>query len=246
MQPKGEPLPWLKIPGAGTYLCAMPLQLHEPLQTPGEWGLWQINESTEWLRAQLDLFPAELAELEKIRNDRRQREFLAARLLLHRMSGRAQRGELYKDDKGKPHLRDSAFHVSISHTVGYAAAIAHPAACGVDVQRIVPRIRRIAPKFVNDFEAQQLQPEHELIQLHLIWSAKEAMYKAFGRRSLDFRQHLFVSFAGYEAGQRKATASLRKGNICQQFMLEFRYFADLILVGGVGVPGNDVISWSVG
>lgn len=211
----------------------MAITLHEHLREPGEWGLWQISETEEWLRENVDCFPAEVASLNAIRGEGRRREFLAARILLHHMSGRDERGELYKDDAGKPHLRDSHFHVSISHTVDYAAAIAHPNPCGVDVQRIVPRIRRLADKFVGEAERKQLLPEHELTQLHLIWSAKEAMYKAFGRREIDFRKHLFVDFEGYTPGKTHGSAYLRRDDVEMLFTLDFRVFDTFVLVGCV-------------
>lgn len=211
----------------------MAVILHEHLHEPGEWGLWHIIESEEWLMDNVALFPAEINHLMAIKGEGRRREFLAARMLLHYMSGRDNRGELIKDDTGKPHLRDSLFHVSISHTVNYAAAIAHPNPCGVDVQRIVPRIRRMAHKFVGAAEQAQLIPEHELLQLHLIWSAKEAMYKAFGRRELDFCRNLFVDFAGYSPDKMTATAFLQKDEIEMVFDLDFRRYEDFVLVACV-------------
>lgn len=211
----------------------MSVILHEDLLPPGEWGLWHITETEDWLRENAALFPTEAAALATIRGEGRRKEFLAARILLHYMSGRSERGELYKDVAGKPHLRDSVFHVSISHTVDYSAAIAHPNPCGVDVQRIVPQIRRLAGKFVGTGERLQLTPEFELLQLHLIWSAKEAMYKAFGRRQLDFKEHLFVDFGAFNAATCSGSALLRKDNIEMLFDLHFRVFDDFVLVGCV-------------
>lgn len=216
----------------------MSVILHEDYHHPGEWGLWHITETEDWLKENVDLFPAEEKALSLIKGEGRRREFLAARMLLHYMSGRSVRGELYKDEAGKPHLRDSLFHVSISHTVNYAAAIAHPNPCGIDVQRIVPRIRRMADKFVGPGERLQLTREHELLQLHLIWSAKEAMYKAFGRRQLDFKEHLVVDFGVFSDESTGGSAFLKKGNIEMLFDLNFRIFDDFVLVGCVEKVGG--------
>lgn len=211
----------------------MSVILHEHLHPPGEWGLWHITESENWLRNNVDLSENEVLALQLIQGEGRRREFLAARLLLHYMSGRDVRGELYKDDAGKPHLRDSVFHVSISHTVNYSAAIAHPAPCGIDVQRVVPRILRLAPKFVGIGEQVQLKKEHELLQLHLLWSAKEAMYKAFGRRQLDFKEHLFVDFEDFQPQKLTATSLLKKGAVEMLFDLDFKIFDTFVLVSCV-------------
>lgn len=211
----------------------MSVILHESLRPPGEWGLWHITESENWLREQIDLSAEEELGLQLIQGEGRRREFLAARLLLHQMSGRNDRGALVKDEAGKPHLSNSIYHVSISHTVNYSAAIAHPAPCGIDVQRIVPRIKRLAPKFVGIGENSQIKAAHELVQLHLIWSAKEAMYKAFGRRQLDFKNHLFVDFEDFHPQKLTATALLKKGPAEMLFDLDFRIFDTFVLVSCV-------------
>jgi 4'-phosphopantetheinyl transferase len=211
----------------------LPVLLHEDFHAPGKCGLWHITETEEWLRENISLSPIETEAIERIKGKDRRREFLAARILLHHMSGRSKRGELFKDDAGKPHLRDSIFHVSISHTENYAAAIAHPNPCGIDVQRIVPRIRRLTGKFVGLGERIQLTPEFELLQLHLIWSAKEAMYKAFGRGQLDFKDHLFVDFGPFTAKTTKGTAFLKKGKAEMLFDLDFMAFDDFVMVGCV-------------
>ena len=211
----------------------MPVSLHEQLYPPGEWGLWHITEPEAELRAACPLSATEAEALAAIRGAGRRREFLAARLLLHHMSGRAERGELVKDPAGKPHLTGSHFYVSISHTVDHAAAIAHPNPCGIDVQRIVPRIRRLAAKFVGTGEHLQLNPDYELTQLHLIWSAKEAMYKAFGRRQLDFKENLFVDLGAFTSASTTGSAYLKRNTIEMYFDLTFRVHPTFVLVGCV-------------
>ncbi|CAH1001699.1 hypothetical protein LEM8419_02605 [Neolewinella maritima] len=203
----------------------MPLYFHDALLPPGEWGLWSITESEHELRGHVHLSTAEQHQLLLIKGAERRREFLAARLLLHRMSGRSTRAELVKDSDGKPHLPDSDFFVSISHTVGYSAAVAHPRPCGIDVQRIVPRIRRLAPKFVGETEWSQLTETDELVQLHLIWAAKEAMYKAYGRRQLDFRRDLVVDLVD-------RTGRLL-GEQPMEFTLAFREYEMFVVVAAV-------------
>ncbi len=149
------------------------------------------------------------------------------------MSGRAQRAELVKDDDGKPHLEDSLFFVSISHTVGYSAAIAHPRSCGIDVQRTVPRIIKLAPRFVGPEENKRLEARYALTQLHLLWAAKEAMYKAYGRRQLDFREQLMVDLSNYTAGTGRAHGSIRLEQQVLSFHLEYREYPGYVLVAAV-------------
>jgi 4'-phosphopantetheinyl transferase EntD len=91
----------------------------------------------------------------------------------------------------------------------------------------------MAGKFVGPGERTQLIPEFELLQLHLIWSAKEAMYKAFGRRQIDFKDHLFVDLGEFSAKATKGTAYLKRGGIEMLFDLDFKVFDEFVLVGCV-------------
>ncbi len=211
----------------------MPILFHEPILPPGEWGLWHITESEAVLRQRIHLHAQEKQQLDRIRGAARRREFLAARLLLHTMSGRKERAELVKDDDGKPHLEDSLFYVSISHTVGYSAAIAHPRTCGIDVQRIVPRIRMLAPRFVGPEENARLDDRYALVQLHLLWAAKEALYKAYGRRQLDFRAQLVVDLSDYTPGSGSAHGSIRLEQRVLSFHLEYREYPGYVLMAAV-------------
>ncbi|MEM6879401.1 MAG: 4'-phosphopantetheinyl transferase superfamily protein [Bacteroidota bacterium] len=213
----------------------MPQVLHELCFPPGLLGLWTIEEPEDWLRDQIALDIEEESQLVAIKGGGRRREFLAARVLLHRLSRRNRLGALVKDQFGKPRLVDSSFHISISHTNGLSAAYAHPSPCGVDVQRLVSKIHRIAPKFINDREQDQLE-QHQtnlLEQQHLIWSAKEAMYKAYGLKQLDFKAHLTIQLPEVFSAEGSFTGILKKGDLHINYDLYYRRLEDTLLVVGV-------------
>ncbi|MEM7571863.1 MAG: hypothetical protein AAF433_03130 [Bacteroidota bacterium] len=217
----------------------MPKVLHLNCFDPGELGLWRIEESEDWLRRETDLYPSEIEQLNQIKGEGRRCEFLAARLLLHQLSGRQRRGALIKDDFGKPRLESSNWHISISHTSGFSAAYAHPKACGVDVQILVPKISRLAPKFINETEAANLRTEEPailLMQQHLVWGAKEVIYKAYGRRQLDFKQHLTVDLASATAGQGQLKAYLLKDDLLINYRLDYRVLEGKYMLV-IGVEG---------
>lgn len=202
----------------------MPLILRETFDQAGALGLWRIEESEAQLRNRMDLSSAEQKQLDAIMGEGRRKEFLAARHLLHQLSGRENRGVLIKDEFGKPHLDGSKFKVSISHTESLSAAVGHPENCGVDVQVFVSKIRRLAPRFMGVKENAQLTDANRLIFQHLVWSAKEAMYKAYGRRELDFREHLFVDLEGIPLESGQTTGQLIKDDLHIEYDLNFRIF----------------------
>jgi len=216
----------------------MPLILQEPIvfqAIRGYFGLWQITEAEADLQEGLVLHKEEQLQLASIKGEGRRKEFLAARQLLHRMSGRSDRGPLLKDEFGKPHMYASPWHVSISHTTGLSAAVAHPQPCGIDVQTFVPKISRIAPRFMSEAEMAHLSEDNELIFQHLVWSAKEVMYKAYGRREIDFREHLHVDLEGLGVQKGRTQGKLRKDQLEQLYELEYRVLDGgyMLVIGGL-------------
>ena len=170
----------------------MPLLIHKEIESKLELGLWKIIETEAWFRDRLSLHPEEADQLNQIKGEKRRLEWLASRQLVHHMSGRKERSPFLKDEFGKPHLDDSPYQISISHSHGTTAAIAGPLAVGIDIQLLVSKINRIAHRFLNSEEQASLSTKFSLHHLHVFWGAKEALYKAYGRRALDFCQHILV------------------------------------------------------
>jgi phosphopantetheinyl transferase (holo-ACP synthase) len=52
------------------------------------------------------------------------------------------------------------------------------------------KIRRIAHKFLS--ETERTEAEDDIEKLCVYWSAKEALYKLYGRRKVIFNENLYV------------------------------------------------------
>lgn len=213
----------------------MPLYLHEHLEPGGELGLWNIEEEEEWFLHQLLLSPMELRQLSRMKG-RRRTEWLAVRQLVHAMSGRKKRGAFVKDEFGKPHLENSSYHISISHSETLAAAIAGPVPVGIDIQKIVPKITRIAHKFLREEERAIITPHNLIEHMHFYWGAKEALYKAYGRRELDFREHIFIEPFRLDAPEGQMRGRVTKGNFSADYQLNYRNVQDFVLVYARELP----------
>lgn len=157
----------------------------------GELGVWKCEESIEFFFRQMPLFEVEIEELKKL-SSRKKIEWLSSRYLLHQMSGRDVRGACFKDEYGKPYLAGSRYLISMSHSRDLTAVIAGPRAVGVDIQYPVEKIGRIAHRFMNDAELNAVNIG-DVEMLHIVWGAKECVFKAYGRKSLDFRQHININ-----------------------------------------------------
>ena len=152
-------------------------------------GLWQMDESPEQL---FDLYPHLLPYCssldDKYKNDGRKLEFLAIRALMYemlRVNGASKgllshAGDFTHNGQGKPLFR--GYHVSISHTKGYAALIlSKKSEVAVDIEYMSDRVERIASKFLRkDERADSL--DAKLVH----WCAKETVFKLFSEENLLF------------------------------------------------------------
>ncbi len=208
----------------------MSLFLQKNIPQGGELGIWHIEEPSSYFFHQLQLTPAELAQVEQIKGEGRRTEWLATRYLLHKMSGRAMRGACLKDEFGKPYLAQSPYHISISHSKDMAAVIAAPFLVGIDIQKLVEKIEYIAHKFMCPQEMESLKDTNRLEHLHVYWGAKEALYKAHGKKALDFRDHILVSPFVYNLNLGKCEGVIKKDNFHTHFDIYYEKITDYILV----------------
>jgi len=149
-----------------------------------------IQEDSEELLSRLSLKDHYLPLIEKM-SESRKREWLTIRVLLKEMLGE-EKVILY-NSIGKPYLSDNSFHISISHTKGYAALIInreHEVA--IDIEKISAKVETTRKKFVNEEEEKYLSKQNEKIHLLLYWSAKESLYKLLGIDKLDFKNNLHI------------------------------------------------------
>jgi hypothetical protein len=207
----------------------MPLFRHQHIKPAGEFGIWEITEPRSFFLDRLDLTDQEL-ERYKIIKGNLQIEWLASRYLLHFMSGRDARGKLIKDEYGKPHLKDSTHAISMSHSNNMAAVIASPIVCGIDIQLIVDKIERIAPKFMNQAEFDSLD-KNQLLHMHLYWGAKECLYKSYGKRKLEFREHILIDpFILDDNDEGTFTGTVKKNTFLARYQLHFKRYDKYVLV----------------
>ena len=207
----------------------MPKFYHKYLPDEGELGLWRIEEKDTFFLDRLDLYPVERLQLSEIKG-RLRLEWLASRWLLHTMSGRKIRGACLKDEFGKPHLTGSDFEISISHSWDVVAVMAAPYAIGIDIQKEVQKIERIAHKFMRKVELESLLASTRIPHLHIYWGAKEALYKAYGRKELGFIEHIHISPFPYDLAEGKTTGAIHKGSYHAYFDVFYEKVGEYFMV----------------
>ena len=136
--------------------------------------VWKIDESFEKL---IDL----TNQTTDIKNEIKKKEFYASRILIEKMCKEfnIKFNGIKKDDNGKPYLINSKYHISISHKFPYVTSIFDNKACGVDIERIDNKVRKIKSKFLTENEEKKIGDN--LKKLVEYWSIKESTYKVEGK-----------------------------------------------------------------
>lgn len=212
----------------------MPIILKKNISPKGVLGVWEIEEDEAFFLDALDLDKEESSYISNFKG-KRKIEWLASRYLLHLMSERKNRAVLKKDEFGKPILPDSEYHISLSHSHDMVAVIASPSPVGIDIQVHVEKITRLAPKFVNENENKFLDLEDNYLEkLHVIWGAKECLFKAYGRKEVDFKKHIDISkFDFSRLNPSEFFGSLKKPDWSGNFNLHFEFIKNHYLVYAV-------------
>lgn len=207
----------------------MPLLKEEKIHKHACWALWQISEKEEELLGAIYFSEQELEELAQIKVSERRLEWLASRLLLKRLA--AEQGvshpEIRKDAFGKPFVADASFQASLSHAFPFAAAIIHTKrAVGIDIEHKRTQLLRIRRKFLHPEELECAG--EDLLKLGIYWSAKEALYKLYGRKALQFQEQIRIDpFEGRETGSLQGCLLTKYGK--EHYSLHYHHFQGLLV-----------------
>lgn len=200
----------------------MPLIYHKQLPHQSQLGVWRVEETIEDLRSRLILDEEELAFYQQLNKGKRNLHWLSSRVLIRNLLHTNHFIEVRDDEFGKPNLVNFPYELTITHSEKFAAVMISKHRVGVDIEQIRPKIKRIAHKFATEREQAMLSgDENEAIrQLFVIWTGKETLYKLYGKRELNFREHM--SFEPFQLGSPgSATGYIRKGDLHKAFDVTF-------------------------
>ena len=171
----------------------MPLVARKSIFLDCSCFIWRVEESVEWFLEQLSITGIDSAIIAEW-HTKRQLEWLAGRYLIYFIT---QKTTIAVDNYGKPYFLEDSQQFSISHTDNYVGLVLHQKPCGIDIQHYTPKIARILSKFLNSIEDDYLLGLNtaNFTQFsHVYWSAKEAVYKAYGKKQLAFKD-IFITTA---------------------------------------------------
>ncbi len=147
-------------------------------------NLWYLTEDISFFYEMVEKYADEYP-LETGKNKYRKLQWLAARYLLHHYHPVSQ--NIYKTPESKPLAVETDTQISISHSKDLVVTLSSSYPCGIDIQKMSGQIHSITEKFVSEKEQTS-----DRLMLYVIWGAKEAIYKANGLKSLNFKRDILV------------------------------------------------------
>ena len=159
-------------------------------------GVWKISEQLSELA---DSFPKGQEYMRMTQSlfssQKRRLEWLAVRSLLYHLT-ESDEEEIAYEANGKPFLRNSDRHISISHTNGFAALAIASHKIGVDIERISDRPWNLRHSFLIPDEIQMMSMlGNERMCALRLWSAKEAAFKLRSSEGIEFLNQIRWSSA---------------------------------------------------
>ena len=164
----------------------MPLKQRVNIDEKTQILIWNIEEPLEVLKKNIKLSKADEVRFQNRKIVSHQKQFMASRRLL--VEAGLSPYNLYHDPFGIP-LLESGQQLSISHTKNLAGIALGNKPLGIDLEIFRPKIERIATRFLHDQESFALQGKVTIEKLTLIWTAKEALYKALKRKESFFQSN---------------------------------------------------------
>ncbi|SJZ54694.1 4'-phosphopantetheinyl transferase family protein [Sediminibacterium ginsengisoli] len=189
-------------------------------------AVWKIEEPE-------DFFLAHVPLQRNITHPHKRLQHLAGRYLLVYLFPGFPHEQIEIADTRKPFLPDETYHFSISHCGDYAAAIVSTTRrVGIDVELLTPKIEKVMYKFLHADELAfvEKQAGDRLPLLTLLWSAKESLFKWWGRGEVDFREVMRLQpFHMNEAGLISGRFT-KPGIVDAHMTLDYRLTNSLSLV----------------
>lgn len=191
-------------------------------------GIWQLTESVDELRALLSDEPYYEEEVAGLKSSSRKMEYWGVRVLLKALCGKELR--IAHHASGKPYLLTGEYQITVSHTRGYVAIGLHPDRnIGMDIEQYGEKVKKVVSRFVRADEIPDRTEltEHALLSQYLIhWSAKETLFKLLDTSGVDFLKHLYIhpfilSEEGVCSAEEFRTEENKRFRICYMLHKDF-------------------------
>ena len=198
-----------------------------PLSNPNDFlpidlFLWKLSETEIELNSNIDLSLSSISKLDLIKSSSQRKQFLGVQnlLKLHNINN----GSLFYDKNGKPHLSNNKF-ISISHSFEYCGVIVSDVKVGLDIEKLRPKILNISKKFISESDWNLIKLS-SVENVTKVWTIKEAVFKAFGHKAIDFKKNIIITSINKKFN--KASVSISNNQITENYNIEIYNFSQYL------------------
>lgn len=203
----------------------MPLFYSQTINDSTKLAVWHITEPESFFIEKVKL-------ARQVTHPHKRLQHLAGRYLLKFLAPDFPLHLISINSSRKPELPDNPWHFSISHCGDYAAVIlSKKNRVGIDVELVTPKVLKISQKFLNEGELNLLTQtgndfKPEIITL--FWSAKESIFKWYGKGALSFKRNMAILEIVQNSENSWLKARFIKDSITD-LHIHFRFFDSLCL-----------------
>ena len=198
-----------------------------PLSNPNDFipinlFLWKLSETEIELNNHIDLSLSSISKLDLIKSSSQRKQFLGVQnlLKLHNVNN----GSLFYDKNGKPHLSNNKF-ISISHSFEYCGVIVSDVKVGLDIEKFRSKILNISKKFISESDWNLIKLS-SVENVTKVWTIKEAVFKAFGHKAIDFKKNIIITSINKKFN--KASVSISNNQITENYNIEIYNFSQYL------------------
>jgi len=198
-----------------------------PLSNPNDFlpidlFLWKLSDTEIELNNHIDLSLSSISKLDLIKSSSQRKQFLGVQnlLKLHNVNN----GSLFYDKNGKPHLSNNKF-ISISHSFEYCGVIVSDVKVGLDIEKLRPKILNISKKFISESDWNLIKLS-SVENVTKVWTIKEAVFKAFGHKAIDFKKNIIITSINKKFN--KASVSISNNQITENYNIEIYNFSQYL------------------
>ena len=181
----------------------------------------EIISATDSLYSELldDFSENDITVYQNIKNEKRKKEWLGIRILLKNIFGKYI--EIKYGNYGSPYIEND-YNISISHSNNLISLIlCKKIEVGIDIEKISPKIARIALKFMKQTEIDSVS-DNEIEFMYANWCGKETLYKIYKKGGLDYRKHLKISTSKIEKSGT-LTGKISFNEINKEYTLNYTF-----------------------
>jgi phosphopantetheinyl transferase len=184
--------------------------------------LWKLSETETELKNLLNPSTYSNSRLNLIKSTNQRKQFLGVQNLLKLL--KINSDTLFYDNNGKPHLSNNKF-ISISHSFDYCGVIISDTKVGIDIEKFRPKILNISKKFISESDWNLIKL-NSVENVTKVWTIKEAVFKAFGHKGIDFKKNIIIKSVNKEFN--KASVSISINQITENYNIEIYNFSQYI------------------